>query len=86
MYKLAKFRKELKEKSDDKVKKGNKEALIRFKCCFYMKAYYSDGYGYINRSVRVRWDRYYALKAVIKNNKPPCFGWSHAKEGMKYGQ
>ena len=85
MYKLANFRKGLKEKSDDKVKKVSKEALIRFKCCFYMKAY-SNGYGYLNRSIRVRWERYYALKAVIKNNRPPCFGWPHAKENIRHGQ
>ena len=85
MYKLAKFRNGLKEKSDDKVKKGNKDAIRNFISCFYVRDYFHES-GFINRSVRVRWDRYYTLKTVIKNNRSPCFGWPHAKENIRYGQ
>ncbi|AUS01566.1 hypothetical protein NVP1286O_75 [Vibrio phage 1.286.O._10N.286.55.C4] len=85
MYKLAKFRKGLKEKSYNKVRRSEKKAIRDFKFCFYIKAY-PDSHVYIGRSLRVRWDKYYALKSVIKNNKSPCFGWAHAKEGIRYGQ
>ncbi|AUS00349.1 hypothetical protein NVP1273O_72 [Vibrio phage 1.273.O._10N.286.54.C7] len=84
MYKLAKFRKDLKENVSEARYKRIQETINDFKSCFYVMAYI-DRHGYTGRSVRFRWDHYYRLRKVIATNRTPYF-WAHTKENMKYGQ
>ena len=84
MYKLAKFRKQLKENVSESQRIMLSDAIRDFKSCFYIKAY-SGSDGYVCRSVRVRWDRYCNMKELLSINQSPYF-WLRTKENMKNGQ
>lgn len=84
MYKLAKFRKQLKENVSEARHKRIQDSIGDFKSCFYAKAY-PDSYGFIHKSVRIKWSMYHDLRNVVERNENPLF-WQLTKEMMKYGQ
>ncbi|AUR93307.1 hypothetical protein NVP1186O_72 [Vibrio phage 1.186.O._10N.286.49.E3] len=85
MYKLAKFRKQLKENASKERHKRTTEAIRDFESCFYV-SYIPNYLGLPVRAVKVDFNRYHVLKAIVKNHQTPCFGWPHAKENIRYGQ
>ncbi|AUR98289.1 hypothetical protein NVP1248O_75 [Vibrio phage 1.248.O._10N.261.54.F1] len=84
MYKLAKFRKHLKENVSEARYKRTAEAIRNFKSCFYVRDCFHES-GFINRAVRIKWSMYHDLRRVVERNENPLF-WQLTKEGMKYGQ
>ncbi|AUR97695.1 hypothetical protein NVP1243O_72 [Vibrio phage 1.243.O._10N.261.54.B5] len=84
MYKLAKFRKGLKENVSKEQHVMLTDLIRDFKLCFYVKAC-SGSDGYVGGSVRVRWDRYCNMKELLSINQSSYF-WLLTKENMKHGQ
>ncbi|AUR87916.1 coil containing protein [Vibrio phage 1.105.O._10N.286.49.B4] len=85
MYKLAKFRKQLKENVNEARHKRAQEVINDFKSCFYV-SYIPNYLGIPVRAVKVDFNRYPVLKTIVKNHQAPFLGWSYVKEDAKHGQ
>ncbi|AUS00811.1 hypothetical protein NVP1278O_76 [Vibrio phage 1.278.O._10N.286.54.E8] len=84
MYKLAKFRKGLKEKSKSREIDKSHGIVREISKCFYAIEKYENGF--ITRSAKVRWDSYHKIKKLVSKLENPGVYVLFARERATYGQ
>lgn len=83
MYKLAKFRKQLKENVSEARDKRIQDGINGFKRCFYVTANF-DRHGYMRKYLRINWDNYYHMRLSMRSYDDVNF-WLRQKWYMKHG-
>lgn len=86
MYKLAKFRKQLKDKTVINELNEFKDDIRKFGGCFYVVMKSKKEFAITMKCIRVNWDRYYQLKELSRKLDIPGDFSLYAKEWLKYGQ